>query len=158
MFQAFKEDICDYLSLRRDERKWTSSALKMQSLSLRRDERKWTSSALNIQSFWKTTLIRRRYLQIISACYTLQNWYRSSQIRSRFLKTLRRQRRESLTHYTRSHHVFARVTKTWIPDVPTQCIAMSAYKRFYNRQKRDDGNPYRLFQQGEIEINKDDGK
>ena len=65
-----KEDICDYLSLRRDERKWTSSALK-------------------IQSFWKTTLIKRRYLQIISACYTLQNWSRSSQIRSRFLNVRR---------------------------------------------------------------------
>ena len=81
-----------------------------------------------------------------------------NKINNFYEKSLRRQRRESLTHYTRSHHVFARVTKTWIPDVPTQRIAMSAYKRFYNGQKRDDGNPYRLFQQGGMEINKDDGE
>ena len=71
-------------------------------------------------------------------------------------KSLRRTRREARTHYTRSHHVFARVTQSWLPDVPTQRVAATAFKRFFKGSKRDDGTPYRLFQEGGMELHKDD--
>lgn len=71
-------------------------------------------------------------------------------------KSLRRQRRETRTHYTRSHHIFARVTKSWVPDTPTQRLAMTACKKFYKGSRKEDGSPVRLFQQGGMEINKDD--
>ena len=61
-----REDIVDYLALRREERV-SESASRI------------------IQGAWKTTLIRRRYKQIVAACHTLQNWNRAAQIRSRFL-------------------------------------------------------------------------
>ena len=54
-------------------------------LALRREERVNTSSAKTIQGAWKTVLVRRRYNQIRAATLTLQDWSRTSQIRSRFL-------------------------------------------------------------------------
>jgi alpha-tubulin suppressor-like RCC1 family protein len=61
-----REDIVDYLALKREER---------QNIFASR----------TIQGAWKTTLIKRRYKQIKMAAGTLQDWSRSSQIRSRFL-------------------------------------------------------------------------
>ena len=54
-------------------------------LALRREERKGERSALVLQAVWKGTLVRRRFAQIKAAAAILQSWSRSSQIRSRFL-------------------------------------------------------------------------
>jgi hypothetical protein len=78
------------------------------------------------------------------------------ELRVFYEKVLRRQRREARTHVTRSHHIFAKVTRSWTPDVPTQRVAMTAFKRFYKGGSREDGSPARLFQQGGMEINKND--
>jgi myosin heavy subunit len=65
-----REDIVDYLALRREERV--------------------SESASHIlQGAWKATLVRRRYKQILAACHTLQDWNRAAQIRSRFLLVAR---------------------------------------------------------------------
>jgi len=58
-------------------------------LALKREQRRYESASRILQSAWKTTLIRRRYVQISSACMTLQDWSRSAQIRSRFLTVKR---------------------------------------------------------------------
>ena len=77
-------------------------------------------------------------------------------IKEYYEKLLRRQRRESRTHFTKSHRVFARVTKPWVPDMPTQRIAQNAYRRLYKGRRRKDGTPTRMFQQGGLELKKGD--
>ena len=65
-----REDIVDYLSLRRDERRATNSVQVL-------------------QGFWRATLIRRRYVQIHQANSRLQHYVRSMQLRSRFIRVTR---------------------------------------------------------------------
>ena len=65
-----REDIVDYLSLRREERRMASGVRVL-------------------QGFWRSTLIRRRYVQINQANSRLQHYVRSMQLRSRFIRVTR---------------------------------------------------------------------
>ena len=65
-----REDIVDYLSLRREERQ-KRSAVRV------------------LQGFWRSTLVRRRYIQIHQANARLQHYVRSMQLRARFLRVTR---------------------------------------------------------------------
>ncbi len=65
-----REDIVDYLQLRREERSH-GRAVRV------------------IQGYWRTTLVRRRFVQICQANRALQVYVRSVQLRGRFLRVCR---------------------------------------------------------------------
>jgi myosin heavy subunit/alpha-tubulin suppressor-like RCC1 family protein len=65
-----REDICDFLSLKREERHKDRSVFKIQSL-------------------WKAILVWRRFRQIVAAAQILQRWIRSNQLRVRFINICR---------------------------------------------------------------------
>lgn len=65
-----REDIVDYLSLRREERQKTTAVRVL-------------------QGFWRSTLVRRRFIQIHQANSRLQFYVRSMQLRARFLRVTR---------------------------------------------------------------------
>ena len=65
-----REDIVDYLALRREERIATT-AVRV------------------VQGFWRATLTRRRYVQIHQANSRLQHYVRSMQLRARFIRVSR---------------------------------------------------------------------
>ena len=61
-----REDIVDYLALKREERNKEAAVFKLQSV-------------------WKATLVQRRFWQIDQSTRVLQQWVRSIHLRSRFL-------------------------------------------------------------------------
>ena len=53
-------------------------------LKLKRDERFKARSIRKVQAFWKAVLVQRRYIQICDAADVLQEWARSCALRARF--------------------------------------------------------------------------